>query len=261
MEPPAQPDPVLVTGGTGTLGRAVVAELAARGVPARVMSRTAAPGVPGRVVGDLASGAGLDAAVAGVRAVIHCATDPRHAQQVDVDGTGLLLTALQRSAPEAHLVLVSIVGCDANRLGYYRRKHEMELLVRGSPAPSSLVRATQFHPLLATVSRLLTLGPLGLAVRGLRFQPCDPAWVASHLVRVALGPPLPARLDLAGPEVLPLAQAVRLTARAAGHRAPLVVTLPGWGRVWRGFAAGSNLPGPDAVTGGSTYAAWLARRH
>ncbi|MGZ4743170.1 MAG: SDR family oxidoreductase, partial [Oryzihumus sp.] len=132
-----------MTGGTGTLGRAVVAELAARGVPTRVMSRTAAPGVPGRVVGDLASGAGLDAAVAGVRAVIHCATDPRRAKQVDVDGTGLLLTALQRSAPAAHLVLVSIVGCDANPLGYYRRKHETELLVRGSPAPSTLVRATQ----------------------------------------------------------------------------------------------------------------------
>ncbi|HEX8973264.1 NAD-dependent epimerase/dehydratase family protein, partial [Oryzihumus sp.] len=65
MEHPAQSAPVLVTGGTGTLGRAVVAELAARGVPSRVMSRAAAPGVPGRVRGNLATGAGLDAAVAG----------------------------------------------------------------------------------------------------------------------------------------------------------------------------------------------------
>ncbi|MGN6634341.1 MAG: SDR family oxidoreductase [Oryzihumus sp.] len=261
MQHPAQPAPVLVTGGTGTLGRAVGAELEARGVPARVRSRSAAPGVPGRVRADLATRAGLDSAVARVRAVKHSATNARHPRKVDVDGTGLLLTALQRSAPEAHLVVVSIVGCDANPLGYYRRKHDMELLVRGSPAPSSLVRATQFHPLVATVSRGLTLGPLGLAVRGLGFQPCDPEFVASHLVRVALGPPLAARLDLAGPEVLPLAQALRLTARAAGHRPPRVVTVPAWGRVLRGLAAGSNLPGSDVVTGGGTYAAWLARGH
>src|SRR5689334_10544058 len=128
-----------------------------------------------------------------------------------------------------------IVGCDANPLGYYRRKHDMELLVRGSPAPSSLVRATQFHPLVATVSRGLTLGPLGLAVRGLGFQPCDPEFVASHLVRVALGPP-------------------------RGRTCPDRTWSPGAARMPRGWPAGTDRGGADqcAAAGQSRAARTLS---
>src|SRR5689334_3800216 len=54
-------EPVLVTGGTGPLGREVVALLAAAGRPVKVLSRTAARSstAADRVVGDLATGAGL----------------------------------------------------------------------------------------------------------------------------------------------------------------------------------------------------------
>lgn len=62
---------VLVTGGTGKLGRAVVERLQARQREIRVLSRT--PGA-GRVVGDLRTGAGLGEAVEGVDVVVHCAT-------------------------------------------------------------------------------------------------------------------------------------------------------------------------------------------
>ena len=63
--------PVFVTGGTGTLGRAVVARLLDAGREARVTSRR--PGAATAVT-DLLSGAGVDEAVAGAEAVVHCAT-------------------------------------------------------------------------------------------------------------------------------------------------------------------------------------------
>ena len=66
---------VLVTGGTGHLGTCVVSLLAAAGHAVRVLSRH--PGTDTGVTwvqGDLATGAGVAEAVAGVHAVVHAAT-------------------------------------------------------------------------------------------------------------------------------------------------------------------------------------------
>jgi uncharacterized protein YbjT (DUF2867 family) len=64
--------PVLVTGGTGTLGRALVHTLLDADVPVRVLSRRdrspAAPREVEWVLGDLLTGAGLPQAVAGAPA-------------------------------------------------------------------------------------------------------------------------------------------------------------------------------------------------
>ena len=64
---------ILVTGGTGTLGRLVTARLRADGHEVRVLSRHAQP----YAVDLREGGPGLDAAVAGVDTVVHCATTPR----------------------------------------------------------------------------------------------------------------------------------------------------------------------------------------
>src|SRR5918994_2271606 len=68
---------ILVTGGTGTLGRALVARLRADGYLPRVLSRR--PGDDGRIVGDLETGAGLPEAVRGVDTIVHAATRFGHA--------------------------------------------------------------------------------------------------------------------------------------------------------------------------------------
>ena len=65
---------VLVTGGTGVLGRQVVSQLLAAGHSVRVLSRQARPTVPNGVQvvqGDLVPGKNLDRAVAGVDAIVH----------------------------------------------------------------------------------------------------------------------------------------------------------------------------------------------
>ena len=97
---------VLVTGGTGALGREVVNELRSSGHRARVFSRKAGTGGDW-VQGDLASGRGLDRAVDGMDAVIHAASataQPWRLRAVDVHGTRRLLEAAKR-AHVKHIIL------------------------------------------------------------------------------------------------------------------------------------------------------------
>src|SRR5262249_62120953 len=67
---------VLVTGSAGRIGRAVVAELQARGWPVRGFDRETTPGAADCVVGDLTDAAAVRRAVEGVATVIHLAATP-----------------------------------------------------------------------------------------------------------------------------------------------------------------------------------------
>ncbi|MGN9919533.1 SDR family oxidoreductase [Micromonospora palomenae] len=100
---------VLVTGGTGTLGRLVVPLLRDTGHPVRVLSRHR-PGPADdvdHVVGDLDTGAGIEASVAGIDVVVHCAGSAK--------GDAVKARTLVRAASRAgvrHLVTISLVGAD-----------------------------------------------------------------------------------------------------------------------------------------------------
>ncbi|WP_460600873.1 SDR family oxidoreductase [Flexivirga lutea] len=255
--------PVLVTGGTGTIGTQAVRELLRSGVPATVLTR-----VPGRattgaheIEGDLATGSGLAAAVDGVHAVIHCASNAAQSEQVDVDGTARLCAALAEHNPTARLVHLSIIGCWDNPLPYYRAKAAAETAVTASGRPHVIVRATQIHEL---VHRLVAsqFAGFGVGMRGLRFAPVDARWLATQLVDLALDEALAPTppMEYAGPELLSARELAVLTAHVAGRRAPRLLRLPAVGGTMRRFAEGSNLPGPQAIRGGATYAQWLAER-
>ena len=252
--------PVLVTGGTGIIGSQVVRELLRSGVTATVLTRSKGRAAPEsrEVVGDLGTGAGLADAIDGVQAVIHCASDPKHTQAVDIDGTQRLCWALAEHNPDARLIHVSIIGCWDNPLPYYRAKAAAETTVTGSGRPHAIARATQVHEL---VHRLVgsNFAGVGLGMRGLRFAPVDSAWLATQLVDLALEENLPAgATEYAGPETLSARELAVLTAHVEGRRTPHVVRLPALGGTMRRFAEGSNLPGASAIRGGPTYAKWLA---
>lgn len=211
---------ILVTGGTGTLGRVLVERLRERGHVPRVLSRRAGEG---RVVGDLETGAGIVQAVRGVDAVVHAASRPGH----DVVQTGTLLDVL-RVAEVPHLVFVSIVGVDRVPLRYYRDKVEVERLIEGADVPWTVLRATQFHDLLAGLFGVVGRSPVLPVLAGASFQPVDVRDVADRLVDLAVGAPAGRAPDLGGPQVRTMADLARVWARATGRRrAVLPVRLPG----------------------------------
>jgi uncharacterized protein YbjT (DUF2867 family) len=249
---------VAVVGGTGVLGKPLVAELAARGDEVRALSRTPPSKMPEGASHhsiDLTKGEGLAEALSGVEVVVDASnSNPRNAGPVLVDGTERLLAAGAR-AEVRHHVGISIVGCDRVPTAYYRVKVEQEQTIAASGIPWSLLRATQFHSLLAwafSQAGKARLMPTGSA----RLQPIEPAVVAARLAEIAHGEPGGRLGDVAGPELRTLTELARAWRRADG-RAMLPLPIPMIGKVGRPLREGA-LCNPAAAAGGATFEQWLA---
>ncbi|GII99772.1 uncharacterized protein YbjT (DUF2867 family) [Sediminihabitans luteus] len=247
---------VAVVGGTGTLGRATVLALEARGHDVRALARHA----PHRV--DLATGRGLHEALTGCDVVVDAtnavSVSRARTAAVLVDGTRRLIAAEQQ-ASVTHHVGVSIVGCERVRAyGYYAVKAEQEVVVESSPVPWTLVRATQFHDLLGSVfagaarARVLP-GP------GFPLQPVAVADVAAALADVVEAGPRRGRVTVAGPEVSDVAGLARQWVAATGTTA-LVVPLRVLGASGRALRAGALTCADPDVRGAVTFRTWLAAR-
>jgi uncharacterized protein YbjT (DUF2867 family) len=247
---------VLVTGGNGMLGREVVNRLTAAGHTVRVLSRFTSAD-PRAVPGDLRTGTGLDAAVDGVAAIVHCASDPRDPQRVDVAGTRRLVETARR-AGRPHVVDVSIVGVDRIPWAYYRAKALAEEVVAASELPWTVLRATQFHEFTVAQLARLTRLPAVPAPRGWRFQPVDVGEIAIRLAAAVDDGPAGHLPDLGGPDVLSLADLTRLYLDATGRRRP-IVPLPVPGAFSAALRAGANLA-PGNRSGGQTFAQFLTVR-
>jgi uncharacterized protein YbjT (DUF2867 family) len=256
--------PVLVTGGTGTLGRLVVPRLRDAGCEVRVLSRRRRESDEGIefVTGDLATGEGIDAAVAGAEVIVHCAGS----RTGDEDKARHLVRAASRAGAR-HLVFISVVGADrvpvVSRVdramfGYFAAKLAAEQVIADSGLPWTALRATQFHDGILLTARQLARLPVVPVPAGWRFQPVDPGEVAARLVELALGAPAGLVPDLAGPRVYELAALVRGYLRARGQRRPI---LPVWlpGEAARAFRAGANLA-PARAVGRRTWEEFLAGR-
>lgn len=261
---------VLVTGGTGLLGGRVVAALVRRGHPVRILSRRArdrggAEGSDGArlVRGDLASGLGLREAVAGVEAIVHCASatgarTPWSLRQVDVEGTRRLVRAARETGADAHLAYPSIVGVDAVPLSYYHAKRAAEEEVVRSGLAWTIGRSTQFHALVLSILSFLHRGPLVWVPRGLCVQPVDVAEVAQRLARAVEAGPGGRIADFGGPEVLSLEALARRYLRAHARRRARVVALPAPGRFAHAVRAGRLLC-PGCPTGSVSFSDFLGR--
>ncbi|PZS30420.1 MAG: NmrA family transcriptional regulator [Pseudonocardiales bacterium] len=245
---------ILVTGGTGTLGRAVVDTALAAGHQVRLLSRRRANSTElpyTWLTGDLRSGEGVAAAVTGADVIIHCATTNGRG---DVQAGQTLLDAAQR-AGTGHLIFISIVGVDAVPLGYYRAKLEVERRIADSDVPWTVLRATQFHNL---VTRLFTVQrrlPILLIPRGISIQPIDVRDVAEHLVQLAGARPAARVPDIGGPQVrtaTDLAQTYLHASRRRRH----ILSMPVAGIAARAYRAGVHLT-PQHAVGTITYEKFL----
>jgi len=256
---------ILVTGGTGTLGRHVVRTALGAGHGVRVQSRRPRSEnarledsltVEWRQA-DLASGDGVPEAVAGVDAVVHAAHDPRKPQLVDVGGTRRLVEAA-RAAGVGHFIYVSIVGVDRIPFGYYRAKVEAEQIVAGSGIPYSILRATQFHSFVDQIIRAAARVPFVLPLpTDFQVQSAAAEEVADRLVRALADGPGGRLPDFGGPEVTTLGEAAAQWKAARGVQKP-VVRIPLFGGFAAGFRAGHNTVA-GGESGSARWADWLAR--
>ncbi|MEU5523266.1 SDR family oxidoreductase [Streptomyces sp. NPDC093250] len=241
---------ILVTGGTGTLGRHVTERLRADGHEVRVLSRHAQP----YAVDLREGGAGLDAAVTGVDTVVHCATSARGG---DEQASRNLIAAAQR-AGVGHLVYISIVGVDRVPFGYYKSKLAVERLIEGSGMGWTVLRTTQFHDLVFTLFQGLAKLPVMLLPARVKDQPIDVTEVAGRLAELAQGAPAGRVDDMGGPEVRTLDSLARAYLKAAGRRRA-VVKVPLRGAAYEAFRAGGHLA-PERAVGKRTFEEFLRAR-
>ncbi len=257
--------PILVTGGTGTLGRRLVPRLKEAGYAVRILTRHSRADEDGirYLAGDLATGEGIEPAVDGVGTIVHCAGRSKGDDAL----TRTLVRAVSARAGTPHLVYISVVGADRIPIvsavdramfGYFGSKLATERVVAESGLPWTTLRATQFHDLMLMVARQLAKLPVVPVPAGSRFQPVETDEVAARLVELVLGEPAGLVPDLAGPRVYSAADLVRGYLRASRRRRPILpIRLPG--RAARAVRAGANLA-PEHATGKRTWEEFLAEQ-
>ncbi|HVT67595.1 MAG TPA: NAD(P)H-binding protein [Trebonia sp.] len=250
-------DPILLTGGTGNLGRHVLPLLREAGCEVRVLSRrpheSDDDGVS-YVVGDLTSeSGGTREAVAGVRTVVHLAG----ASKGDDVTTARLVRAAVEAGTVGHFLLISVTGADRLPFAYMRAKAGAERAVVDSGLPYTILRAAQFHDLVLTVVRALTKLPAVPAPGALNARPVDVREVAARVAALALAGPAGRAPDIVGPTVYTVPALIRSYLRATGKRR-LLVPLPMPPKTARAYREGASLGAEGAEVGEGTWEDFLA---
>ncbi len=251
---------VLITGGSGTLGSAII-KLAIEDDRYEVSTLSTDPEkhvFPSncRVFkADLTSANGLQEALKGIQLIIHCASSVTDPQHVDVDGTSNLLAALDQSIIE-NFVYVSIVGIDHTDHPYYVMKEKVEQLIAASGIPYSILRATQFHEYVIAFIKGLKASAMAIDVpTGLKFQPIAVSELAGAYLEMLTKKATGTITAIGGPEILGLEEMTAAYLKAVSSQQQLKLVEPSQPREFR-FRTGANLV-PEARYGQITWTRFL----
>jgi uncharacterized protein YbjT (DUF2867 family) len=244
---------IVVIGGTGLIGAKLVHQLRQHGH--EVVAASPSTGV------NTVTGAGLAPALTGAQVVVDVANAPDwedHAVMAFFETSGRNLLAAAAVAGVGHHVALSVVGTE--RLlasGYFRAKLAQEKLIKASPIPYTIVRATQFYEFVGGIAQLATEGQT-VRVPPVLMQPIAADDVAAVMVDVAIASPLHGTVELGGPEPIRQDDFVRQFLQATGD-ARTVITDPQ--ALYCGIAVNdqSLTPGANPRLGTIRFADWLRR--
>ena len=244
---------IVVIGGTGLIGKKVVMNLRQHGH--EVVAASPSLGV------NTVTDEGLAQALAGAQVVVDVANAPSwedNAVLAFFETSGRNLLAAEAAAGIGHHVALSVVGTD--RLlasGYFRAKMAQEQLIKASPIPYTIVRATQFFEFVGGIAQSATEGQT-VRLPPVLMQPIASDDVAAVMADAALGEPLNGTVDLAGPEPIRQDDLVRQFLNATGD-ARTVITDPK--ALYFGIAVNdqSLTPGDHPRLGPTRFEDWLSR--
>ena len=230
---------VLVTGGTGFVGPAVVTALVDAGHTVRVLEREEgrSAGLPSQeaVQGDVTDPASLGRVVEGQEVVVHLvallAGPPEEFQHVMEQGTRNLVAAAKEAGVQ-RFVLMSALGVDEQTkdlVPYYHAKWEMEQTVKGSGLEHVIFRPSFiFGPgggALQQFARIAKLAPVTPIV-GPGTQRIQPIWIDDLAAYFAAGVDKPEAsgrtFELGGPDTVTWNEFWSRLKTALGVRRPAI---------------------------------------
>ncbi len=260
---------ILLTGATGTVGRAVLARLAASTDPVRCLVRDPRRLGPERVrvqiaMGDLADPGSFRNALRGVDTVVHLAASIRDQPRGSLEElNGLATMRLVRAAERAgvqRFVFFSALGAGPQSAARFMRSKALahEAVQRSAMQTtvfSPSIVYTPGDPWLTLLERLAWLPAVPVSGSGRAlYQPIWAEDVADAVVAALDGRPAEERrtFELAGPEALSYDDLVRVVLRPLGRNRPLLhVPL---------FLVRSALRGLERLMGASAFATWEEAR-
>ena len=244
---------IVVIGGSGLIGKKVVTNLRQHGHEAVAASPSS--GV------NTVTGEGLAQALAGAQVVVDVANAPSwedNAVLAFFETSGRNLLAAEVAAGVGHHVALSVVGTD--RLlasGYFRAKMAQEKLIKASPIPYTIARATQFFEFVGSIAQLATEGQT-VRLPPVLMQPIAADDVAAVMADVALAEPLNGTFDLAGPEPIRQDDLVRQFLNATGDARKVMSDASA---LYYGINVNdqSLTPGENPRLGTTRFSDWLSR--
>src|SRR5437660_7138086 len=244
---------IVVIGGSGLIGKKVVTNLRQHGH--EVVAASPSSGV------NTVTGEGLAQALAGAQVVVDVANAPSWEDKAVLaffEASGRNLLAGEAAAGVGHHVALSVVGTD--RLlasGYFRAKMAQEKLIKASPIPYTVVRATQFFEFAGGIAQLATEGQT-VRLPPVLMQPIAADDVAAVMADVALAEPLNGTFDLAGPEPIRQDDLVRQFLKATGDARKVMSDASA---LYYGINVNdqSLTPGDNPRIGPTRFEDWLRR--
>lgn len=237
---------ILVTGGTGFIGKALIQHLIASGKQVRILLRPAkkSPQLPKGIPVDAAvcslrDERGLRAAMRGVDAIFHLAGSERRSSradltEVDVLGTqGLVNAAVQ--AGVKRLVMISHLGADrASAYPVLRAKGLAENIVVNSGLPFTILRSAvvfgRGDQFTTSFARLLRVSPWVVFIPGEGETLLQPLWIEDLVNCLAIcmenADLINQIVSIGGIEMLPFRQILIQIMKATGSGRRIVSLSP-----------------------------------